>query len=54
MGVLVANTQNALEESEKEIKVNEQIIRVKDFIKDLNNMLTKFYFIKERKNLRQE
>lgn len=54
LGVLVANTQKALEQSEKERKVNEQIKRVEDFVKDLNNMLTRFYFLKERKKRRQE
>jgi hypothetical protein len=54
----VANTQKALEQSEKERKADEQIQRVENFIKDLtmnlNNMLTKFHFLKERKNRRQQ
>ena len=58
MNVLLANTQKALEQSEKEGKANEQIQRVENFVKDLimnlNNMLTKFYFLKDRKNRRQE
>jgi hypothetical protein len=49
LGVLVANTQKALEQSEKERKANEQIQRVEKFVKDLNNMLTKFYWFKERR-----
>lgn len=53
LGVLVANTQKALEQSEKERKANEQVQRVENFVKDLtmnlNNMLTRFYFFKERK-----
>jgi exonuclease VII large subunit len=58
LGVLVANTQKALEQSEKERKANEQIQRLENFVKDLtmdlNNMLTKFYWLKERKQRRQE
>ena len=53
LGVLVANTQNALEKSEKERKANEQIQRVENFVKDLtmnlNNMLAKLYWLKEQK-----
>lgn len=58
LGVLVVNTQKALEQSEKERKANEQIQRVENFVKDLtmnlNNMLTKFYWLKERKKRRHE
>jgi len=54
LAVLVANTQKALEQSEKERKANEQIQRVESFVKDLNNMLTRFYFLKERKDRKQE
>ena len=58
LNVLLANTQKALEQSEKERKANEQAQRVENFVKeltmDLNNMLTKFYFLKDRKNRRQE
>jgi hypothetical protein len=54
LSVLVANTQKALEQSEKERKANEQIQRVENLVKDLNNMLTRFYFLKERKNRKQE
>ncbi len=58
LGVLVANTQKALEQSEKERKANEQAERIENFVKDLtmnlNNMLTKFYWLKERKNRKQE
>ncbi len=50
----MANTQKALEQSEKERKANEQIQRVENLVKDLNNMLTRFYFLKERKNRKQE
>jgi hypothetical protein len=58
LGVLVANTQKALEQSEKERKANEQMQRLENFVKDLtmnlNNMLTKFYWLKECKNRKQE
>ncbi len=58
MRVLVANTQKALEQSEKERKANEQAQRVENFLKDLtkdlNNMLTRFYFLKERKKRKRE
>jgi len=56
--ILLANTQKALEQSEKETKADEQAKRIENFVKDLtmnlNNMLTKFYFLKERKNRRQQ
>lgn len=56
--VLVANTQKALDQSEKERKANEQAQRVENFLKDLtkdlNNMLTRFYFLKERKKRKRE
>lgn len=56
--ILIANTQKALEQSEKERKINEQTQRIENFVKDLimnlNNMLTKFHFLKERKNRKQE
>jgi hypothetical protein len=58
LGVLVANTQKALEQSEKERKANEQMQRVENFVKDLtmnlNNMLTRFYWLKERKKRHHE
>ena len=51
LGVLVANTQRALND-------NEQAERVKSFekdlIMDLNNILTKFYWLKERKQRHHE
>jgi len=53
LGVLVANTQKALEQSEKERKADRQMQRVENFVKewtmDLNNMLTRFYWLRERK-----
>ena len=58
LDVLLANTQKALEQSEKERKADEQVQKVENFVRDLimnlNNMLTKFYFLKERKNRKQE
>ncbi len=58
LGILVANTHKALEQSEKERKANEQAQRVESFVKDLtmnlNNMLAKFYFLRDRKNRKQE
>lgn len=56
--ILIANTQKALDESDKERKANEQAERVENFVKDLtmnlNNMLTKFYWLKERKKRHHE
>jgi hypothetical protein len=58
LGVLVANTQKALEQSEKERKANEQMQRLENFVKEwtmrLNNMLTRFYWLKERKKRHRE
>ncbi|MFZ2148505.1 MAG: hypothetical protein WAV28_14920 [Sedimentisphaerales bacterium] len=58
LNVLVTNTQKALEQSEKERKANQQMQRLENFVKeltmDLNNMLTKFYWLKERKKRRYE
>jgi hypothetical protein len=56
--ISLTNTQKALEQSEKERKAAEQIQRVEDFVEvltmNLNDMLTKFYFLKERKSRKQE
>jgi hypothetical protein len=58
LGVLVANAQKALEQSENQRKADELIQRVENFVRDLtmdlNNMLAKFYFLKDRKNRKQE
>jgi len=58
LSILIANTQKALEQSEKERKTNEQAERIKSFVKDLtmdlNNMFTKFYWLKERKQRHHE
>lgn len=57
-GILIANTQKALDESDKDRKANEQAERIENFVKDLttdlNNMLKKLYWLKERKNRKQE
>ncbi len=58
LSILAANTQKALKELDGKRKANEQIQRVENFVKDLtmnlNNMLAKFHFLKERKNRKQE
>jgi len=58
LNVLLSITQRTLDESKKERKTNEQIQRVENFVKDLtmdlNNMLAKFYFLKDRKSRTQE
>ena len=58
LNVLVANTQKALEQSENQGKANEQIQRVENFVKDLtvdlNNMLMRFCFLKDRKDRKHE
>jgi len=57
MGILVANTQEALEQlaPEGEKIANKQAERLDNFVKnlttDLNNMLTRFYFHKELKRM---
>lgn len=58
LGILIANTQNALEESDKDRKAIQQVEKVENFVKDLtmdvNNMLTRFYFLKEHKDMTKE
>ena len=58
LGILIANTQNALEESDKDRKAIQQAEKVDNFVKDLtmnvNNMLTRFYFLKEHKDMTEE
>jgi len=58
LGILIANTQNALEESDKDRKTNQQVEKVENFVKalttDVNNMLTRFYFLKEHKDMAEE
>jgi uncharacterized phage infection (PIP) family protein YhgE len=55
LGVLMANTQKALDELEEERKADEQAKEFESFVKelskDLNNMLTKFYFQKEHQRM---
>jgi len=58
LGTLIANTQNALEELDKDRKAIQQAEKVDNFVKDLtmdvNNMLTRFYFLKEHKDMTEE
>ena len=58
MDVLLVNTRKALEQSEKGGNADEQVQKVENFVRNLimnlNNMLTKFYFLKDRKNRKQE
>jgi len=58
LAVLVANTQKVLKETERKGKTDDQAEKIENFVKDINmrvnNMLTKFYWLKERKNRKQE
>ncbi len=58
LGTLVASTERALEQLDREKEASKQTERIKNLVKgltmDLNNMLTKFYFYKEHKNGRYE
>ena len=58
LGIVVGNTEKALVETEREKKDNEETEKLRNFAKnmtwDVNNMLTRFYFLKERKNRQQE
>lgn len=58
LGILVTNTQKALKESERERKANEQAERIGNSVKglatDLNNMITRIYFLKEHKDMTKE
>ncbi len=60
LGVLVANTQRVLEEfgPDTETKANEQREKLQNFVKvltiDVNDMLTRFWFRKERKQINHE
>lgn len=53
--VLVANTQKVLKEGERKRKADDQAEKIENFVKDItmevNNMLTRFYFRKERKQM---
>jgi len=55
LGVLVANSKKALKEFSRERKADGQAERIENFAKDLtteiNDMLTKFYFYKKRKQM---
>jgi vacuolar-type H+-ATPase subunit I/STV1 len=58
LSVFVANTQKVLKEAERKEKAEGQAERIENFVKDItmrvNNMLTKFHWLKERKNRKQE
>lgn len=58
LSVLIANTQKVLKEAERKGKADDGAERIESFVKNLtvevNNMLTKFYWLKERKNRKQE
>ena len=55
LGVLMANTEKALGELERERKADEQAKKLESFVKDLrrdlNDMLTRFYFQKEHQRM---
>jgi DNA-binding transcriptional regulator GbsR (MarR family) len=56
LGIVVGDTGKALREAEREKKDNEETEKLKSFAKnmtcDVNNMLKRFYFRKERKKKR--
>ena len=56
--VFVANTQKILKEAERKEKTEGQAKKIENFVKDItmkvNNVLTKFYWLKERKDRKQE
>ena len=60
LGVLVANTQKALKEfaPDKDEIANEQVEKLDNFVKgltrDIGDMLTRFWFRKERKQINHE
>lgn len=58
LGILIANTQNALEASDRERIADQQAERIENFVKDLvmdlNNRITRFYFLKEHKQRKNE
>jgi len=58
LGIVVGNTEKALMEVEREKKANEKTETLKSFAdnltRDVNNMLTRFYCRKERKEKRHE
>jgi len=55
LGVLIANTEKAFDELERERKADEQAKKLESFVKDLrrdlNDMLTRFYFQKEHQRM---
>ena len=58
LNIVVGNTEKALVEMEKEKKAGEETEKLKSFTdnltRDLNNVLARFYFIKERKKKRYQ
>jgi hypothetical protein len=58
LGIVVGNTEKALVETERERKANEETEKLQNFAKnmtwDVNNMLTRFYSRKERKEKRYQ
>jgi hypothetical protein len=58
LGIVVGNTEKALREMERKKKANEETEKLKSFTdnltRDVNNMLTRFYFRKERKEKRYQ
>jgi hypothetical protein len=58
LGIVVGNTEKALVETERERRAIEETEKLRSFAKnmtwDVNNMLTRFYFRKERKEKRYQ
>jgi len=58
LGILVTNTQKVLKESQRERKAKEQAERIGNSVKslatDLNNMITRIYFLEEHKHMTKE
>ncbi len=58
LSVFAAGTQKILKEAERKGETYEQTEKIENFVKDItmriNNMLTRFYFLKDRKNRKQE
>jgi len=58
LGILVTNTQKVLKESQRERKAKEHAERIGNSVKglatDLNNMITRIYFLEEHKDMTKE
>ena len=58
LSILVANTQEALKELDGERKADEQAERIENFVKglatDINDMIMRFYFLKEHNHMDRE